>query len=167
VLAAWASHYLPARPDEAEMPDPPAGTVVVRERGAAAPRLAQQIAIGQHRLLADEPVEAGGGGTGPNPYDLLLAALGACTSMTLRLYAAHKGWPLERVTVSLRHERIHATDCAECETREGRIDRIERALDLEGPLDAAQRQRLLEIAAKCPVHRTLTAEKQILTHLGG
>lgn len=165
VLAAWATRYIDMpEMEEADLPDPPPGAVLVRERGGAL-RLAQRIAVGRHRLSADEPLEAGGGDTGPNPYDLLLAALGACTSMTLRLYAAHKGWPVERIAVSLRHEKIHAADCAECETREGRIDRIERTLRLEGPLDAGQRQRLLEIAEKCPVHRTLTAEKQIVTLL--
>jgi putative redox protein len=166
VLAAWAARYIGAAATaEPQVADPPAGTVLVQERGAAAGKLAQQIAAGRHRLAADEPVEAGGGDSGPNPYDLLLGALGACTSMTLRLYADRKGWPVERIAVQLRHEKIHAADCAECETREGRIDRIERRIALTGPLDAGQRERLLEIAGKCPVHRTLEGEKQILTRL--
>ena len=125
----------------------------------------QEIAIGPHRLRADEPFEAGGTELGPSPYDLLCAALGACTAMTLRLYARTKDWPLASVTVTLRHDKIHAKDCAECETREGKIDRLERAIALDGPLDEAQRQRLLQIADKCPVHRTLRSEVQIVTVL--
>ena len=127
--------------------------------------LLQEIAVGPHRLRSDEPVEEGGSGLGPTPYGLLCAALGACTSMTLRMYARTKGWPLERVTVTVRHDKIYAKDCAECETRDGRVDRLERAIALEGPLDDAQRQRLLEIANKCPVHRTLQAEVRIVTVL--
>jgi len=137
------------------------GVVLVREtrRGT----FQQDILAGAHRLVADEPVAAGGLDSGPGPYDLLLAALGACTSMTIRLYAERKGLPLRRVEVKLRHSRIHATDCAECETREGMLDRIERAITLEGDLDASQRARLMEIADKCPVHRTLTSEIDIRT----
>ena len=150
---------------------PEQGTVVVSERGAdparGISRLAQEIVVGHHRLAADEPMEAGGSDLGPNPYDLLLAALGACTSMTLRLYADHKQWPLERTTVRLSHEKIHAADCADCETREGKIDQIEREIEIAGPLDAAQRQRLLEIAEKCPVHRTLHSEIKIRSRLAG
>jgi uncharacterized OsmC-like protein len=123
----------------------------------------QEIVSGTHRLLADEPVSAGGLGSGPGPYDLLIAALGACTSMTLRLYADRKQLPLMRVQVRLRHGRIYATDCAECETEEGMIDRIERIITLEGDLDAEQRARLMEIADKCPVHRTLKSEIDIRT----
>jgi len=137
------------------------GVVLIREtrRGT----FQQDILAGVHRLVADEPVAAGGLDSGPGPYDLLLAALGACTSMTIRLYAERKGLPLRRVEVKLRHSRIHATDCADCETREGMLDRIERAITLEGDLDAAQRARLMEIADKCPVHRTLTSEVNIRT----
>lgn len=137
-------------------------TVIVK--GAAA-GLAQEITVDGHRLSADEPVEDGGTDTGPNPYDLLLASLGACTSMTLALYARRKQWPLQAVTVHLRHSKIHAADCAACETREGRLDRIERDVELSGPLDEQQRTRLLEIANKCPVHRTLTSEVEIRTRL--
>src|SRR5262245_9125198 len=110
---------------------------------------AQEITVERHRLFADEPTSAGGTDTGPNPYDLLLAALGSCTSMTLALYARRKQWPLESVTVRLRHAKIHAEDCAHCETRVGMLDRIERELELDGPLDAEQRARLGELADKC------------------
>ncbi|TMA22796.1 MAG: OsmC family protein [Deltaproteobacteria bacterium] len=127
--------------------------------------LLQEIEIGAFRLRSDEPVELGGTGLGPTPYGLLCAALGACTSMTLRMYARSKGWPLREVLVRVRHARIHARDCAECETREGRIDRLEREITLIGDLDEAQRKRLLEIADKCPVHRTLTKEVHIVTRL--
>jgi uncharacterized OsmC-like protein len=139
----------------------PVNTVVVRETGYGL--LQQEIIAGRHHLIADEPKDAGGLGSGPGPYDLLLAALGACTSMTLRLYADRKKLPLTRVSVRLRHGRIYAADCAECETREGMLDRIERAITLEGELTAEQRARLLEIADKCPVHRTLTSEIDIRT----
>ena len=137
-------------------------TVIVR---GSATGLAQEIETGRHRLVADEPVEAGGTDTGPSPYELLLAALGACTSMTLSMYARRKQWPLEQVTVRLRHDKIHAQDCAECETKEGRLDRIEREISLAGPLDAEQRERLLPIANRCPVHRTLVSEVDIRSRL--
>jgi putative redox protein len=139
------------------------GWVKVVETGEG--KFTEHLLDGRHRYLADEPVSSGGNDRGPNPYELLLMALGACTAMTLRLYAARKQWPLARVAVRLRHSKIHATDCAECETREGRIDRIERVIDIEGALDAAQRQRLLEIADMCPVHRTLTSEISIVSRL--
>jgi uncharacterized OsmC-like protein len=142
----------------------PAGTVIVREtrRGV----FAQEIITGRHHLTADEPVNVGGLDSGPGPYELLLAALGACTSMTLRLYADRKKLPLTRTEVRLRHSRIYATDCAECETKEGMLDRIERIIVLEGELDAEARKRLLEIADKCPVHRTLISEIDIRTTAG-
>jgi putative redox protein len=114
-------------------------------------------------MLADEPVAAGGEDSGPGPYDFVLAGLGACTSMTMRLYAERKSLPLERVTVTLGHSRIHAEDCAECETKAGMLDQIDRVIGMEGALDAEQRQRLMEIADKCPVHRTLTSEIRIVT----
>ncbi len=134
----------------------------VAVRGSAA-GFAQEIHAGPHRLHADEPVSAGGTDTGPSPYDLLLAALGACTSMTVAMYARRKAWPLEEVTVHLRHSKIHAADCAECETREGMLDRIDRDIHFAGPLTDEQRSKLLEIANKCPVHRTLTSEIDIKT----
>jgi uncharacterized OsmC-like protein len=170
VLAAWADRYIGETEKRlAEPMAPEEGTVVVSERGAdparGISRLAQEILVGHHRLTADEPTEAGGSDLGPNPYDLLLTALGACTAMTLRLYADHKQWPLERTTVRLSHEKIHAADCADCETKEGKIDRIERTIEIAGPLEAAQRQRLLEIAEKCPVHRTLHSEIKIVSQL--
>ena len=138
--------------------------VVVR---GGAQGFAQEITAGPHRLTADEPQAAGGGDTGPDPYALLLASLGSCTSMTIGLYARRKQWPLEGVTVRLRHSRIHAKDCADCETREGTLDRIDREIELAGPLSAEQRQRLLAIADRCPVHRTLVSEIDIRTQLRG
>ncbi len=136
--------------------------VIVRGDAAG---FAQEIVVGPHRLAADEPTPAGGRDTGPNPYDLLLASLGACTSMTVGLYARRKQWPLETVTVRLRHAKIHAADCTDCETREGMVDRIEVAVELAGTLSDEQRTRLLEIAERCPVHRTLTSEIDIRTRL--
>jgi putative redox protein len=137
------------------------GVVTVTESGEG--KLGQVIDDGRHRFTADEPLASGGQDGGPNPYELLLAALGACTSMTLRLYADRKQWPLEKVAVRLRHEKIYAKDCADCETREGKIDRIEREITLAGPLDSEQRARLMEIADKCPVHRTLHSEIKVVT----
>lgn len=124
---------------------------------------AQDVMAAGHRLVADEPASAGGTGTGPGPYDYLLTALGACTSMTLSLYARRKQWPLEDVTVTLRHAKIHARDCESCETQEGKLDRIERDIELHGALDDEQKTKLLEIADKCPVHRTLMYEIDIQT----
>jgi len=131
-------------------------------RGGAA-GFAQQIEIGPHHLKGDEPAAFGGTDTGPSPYDFLLAALGTCTSMTISFYARRKGWRLENVTVSLYHSKIHATDCAECETKVGRIDRIERAIQLTGALTNEQRAKLMEIADRCPVHQTLTSEINVRT----
>ncbi|MBA2534184.1 MAG: OsmC family protein [Rubrobacter sp.] len=136
---------------------------VVAETGSS---LRTEIAAHGHRMVADEPVSFGGTDAGPTPYDYLLAALGSCAAMTVRMYADRKGWPLESVTVRLGHDRIHARDCEECETEEGRIDRIEREIELSGSLDDAQRQKLIEIAEKCPVHRTLTSEVLIHTNTG-
>jgi uncharacterized OsmC-like protein len=127
--------------------------------------LAQSVEMGRHRIAADEPTAYGGTDTGASPYELLLAALGTCTAMTLRMFADRKGWPLEGVTVYLHHDKIHAKDCADCETREGKLDRIERRIELRGALDADQRARLLDIANKCPVHRTLKAEIDIRSSL--
>src|SRR5437763_475384 len=124
---------------------------------------AQQVQVGALRLSADEPIESGGTDTGPSPYDLLLAALGSCTSMTIGFYARRKNWPLQEIVVSLWHSKIHAADCAECETKDGRIDRIEREIQLIGSLTNDQRSKLMEMADKCPVHRTLTSEINIRT----
>ncbi|MEY2488597.1 MAG: hypothetical protein QOC70_539 [Verrucomicrobiota bacterium] len=124
---------------------------------------AQKIVVGSHRLSVDEPIEFGGTDTGLGPYDLLLAALGSCTSMTISLYARTKKWPLESVTVNLRHSKIYAADCRDCETKEGKIDRIEREIHLVGKLDPEQKKKLLEIADRCPVHRTLSSEIDIQT----
>ena len=133
--------------------------VVVTETGQG--RFQQEVRTGTHLLLADEPIEVGGLDSGPGPYDFLLAALGACTAMTLRLYAKRKALTLDKVTVQLSHSKIHAADCANCETKEGMLDRINCAITLSGDLDESQRVRLMEIADKCPVHRTLTSEIQI------
>ena len=138
------------------------GTVTVTEAGSGT--YTQQINAGHHRIVADEPRPIGDD-AGPTPYDLLLAALGACTSMTVRMYADRKGWPLRRVRVTLRHSRIHAEDCADCETTKGWIDHIDRDIELAGDLDDTQRQRLLHIAERCPVHQTLTSQVQIATSL--
>jgi uncharacterized OsmC-like protein/fermentation-respiration switch protein FrsA (DUF1100 family) len=159
VLAAWVSRYL----EKAAVQAVPGVRVVEAGQG----KFTEDIFTGRHRLRADEPESAGGTDTGPSPYDLLVAALGACTAMTLRLYADRKQLPLERVTVDLAHDKIYALDCAECETTDARIDRIERVLTLEGPLDEAQRAKLLEIADKCPVHRTLHSQVSIPTRLSG
>ena len=129
--------------------------------------LRTEVSAGGHTLVADEPESLGGTDEGPNPYDYLLAALGGCTAMTLRMYADRKGWPLESVTVRLSQDRIHATDCEECETEEGRIDRIRREIELGGPLEEKQRRRLLEVADMCPVHRTLKAEVLVENSLVG
>jgi uncharacterized OsmC-like protein/alpha/beta superfamily hydrolase len=161
VLAAWAERYLHAKGPTAPAPVPE--KVVVQETREG--KFAQLVVAGPHVVRADEPVGAGGLDSGMSPYDLLIAGLGACTSMTIRMYADLKGFPLERVTVELRHDKIHAADCAECETREAKVDRIERMVRLEGALDAAQRAKLLEIANKCPVHRTLHSEITIPTRL--
>lgn len=136
--------------------------VVVRGAGAGT---AQEIFAGTHRLNADEPADAGGTDTGPTPYDLLLAALGACTSMTVGMYARRKSWPLEGIVVRLQHSRIHAEDCAECDTKEGILDRIELELEFSGPLTSEQQSKLLEISEKCPVHRTLQSEINIRSWL--
>jgi uncharacterized OsmC-like protein len=131
-------------------------------RGSAA-GFAQEIIAGLHRLSADESQTVGGTDTGPSPYELLLAALGSCTSMTVAMYARRKGWPLEEVTVRLRHSKIYASDCAECETKDGKVDRIERDIQFVGALTTEQRSMLREIANRCPVHRTLTSEIDIRT----
>jgi putative redox protein len=160
VIAAWAERYLDA-PETVQKAESEAGVVTVREtRGG---KFQQDIMSGPHRFIADEPTSFGGLDSGPGPYDLLLASLGACTSMTIRLYADRKQLPLDRVTVRLTHAKVHAEDCEHCETKEGMIDRIDRTIALEGDLDAETRKRLMEIADKCPVHRTLKSENEIRT----
>jgi len=162
-IAAWAMRYLAAPASVAEDAPMPqiADGVVVQETRAS--KFQQMIAVGDHRLIADEPVDAGGTDSGPGPYDLLLAGLGACTSMTMRLYADRKSIPLARTTVTLKHSRIYAKDCEDCETKEGMISQIERVIAMEGSMDEDQRAKLLDIADKCPVHRTLTSEIKIVT----
>ena len=141
---------------------PREGWVVVQ---GAADGFAQTINASDHVLHADEPIVQGGTATGPTPYDLLLAALGACTSMTVSMYARRLEWPLQHVTVHLRHSRVHAVDCAECEATPKKLDRIDTELELRGPLSDDQRTRLLSIAERCPVHVTLTSEIDIRTRL--
>jgi len=157
VVAAWASRYL-ASADETAAALPP-GVVEVSETRTE--HLAQYVRAGRHLLMADEPIAAGGDDSGPGPYDYLLAALGACTSMTMRLYAERKGICVERFSVRLSHRKVHAEDCADCETKEGRIDEISREISIEGDVPEAARARLMEIADKCPVHQTLTHEIKI------
>lgn len=162
VIAAWAERYVePAAMDHAAEITEASRKVVVRESRAS--KFQNTVSIGPHHLLADEPAAAGGEDSGPGPYDFVLAGLGACKSMTMRLYADRKSFPLERATVTLSHSKVYAKDCAECETKEGMLDQIEVAIGLEGPLDVDQRKRILEIADKCPVHRTLTSEIRIVT----
>lgn len=165
LIAAWAARYMESDPRHALQPDlsvqnPEFDTVVRTETG-----LRTEIMANGFPILADEPEKVGGTNLGPTPYDLLTASLGACTSMTLRMYADRKEWPLEAVTVDLRYRKIHAQDCENCETDEGGIDHIEREIMLEGDLDQEQRQRLLEIADRCPVHQTLHGEIHIESRL--
>ena len=166
VIAAWTARFI-GREEEAPSRQALAtekGTVLVAEAGDGP--FSQLVSVGgRHALRADEPHAVGGNDTGPTPYDYLLAGLGACTSMTMRMYADRKGIPLERVAVTLRHEKMHADDCAKCETSSGKIDRIEREIEISGDLDAESRQKLMEIADKCPVHRTLHSEVKIDSRL--
>lgn len=167
VLASWAVRYLDHTEATATATTPATtaapGLVRVHEAGDGGFR--QQVRAGNHALIADEPIDAGGLDSGPGPYDLLLAGLGACTSMTVRMYADRKGWPLTSIDVELQHDRIHARDCETCTTSEGRIDRIRREITLHGDLSGEQRDALMVIADKCPVHRTLTREVAIETRL--
>lgn len=142
-------------------PAPDAPVTVRTPRGG----FRTEIQVADHRLVADEPVSVGGTGAGPTPYDLLLSGLGACTGMTLRMYADRKGWPLEDVVIRLRHGRTHEADCENCRSPDSRLDRVEREIELVGALDAEQRARLLHIANRCPVHRTLATGFQVETRL--
>jgi uncharacterized OsmC-like protein len=141
---------------ETRIPAGSAASVVTVQGDASG--FAQHIQVGPYELLVDEPLEVGGTATGPSPYDLLLAALGACTSMTIALYARRKNWPLQRVSVELAHSKVHAADCLDCLTQEGLLDRIDKRVSLEGNLTPEQHARLLEIGSKCPVHGTLLSE---------
>lgn len=173
VLTAWAERYIQPQtdsPNEAvavaavqDSERPAEGFVRVSERGTG--RFANTVSTSQHSLLADEPASVGGTNLGLTPYQLLQGALGACTTMTIRMVAERRKWPLEKVSVDLQHNKIHATDCAQCETESGKIDRISRRISLTGPLDDTQRAALLAIADKCPVHRTLHSEVSITTEL--
>lgn len=147
----------------ASQEDPLGDEVVVAEAGTG--RFGQKITAGSHTLAADEPESAGGNDTAPDPYDLLLSALGACTSMTLRMYAERKGWDVKHIKVSLRHTRVYADDCGSCDTDTGQLDRIVREIAVEGDVTDDQRKSLLAIADKCPVHRTLQSEVVIETDL--
>jgi uncharacterized OsmC-like protein/fermentation-respiration switch protein FrsA (DUF1100 family) len=162
VLSSWASRYLPDRPAEPAPADPEPGSVIVAETGDGA--FQQLVAAGRHRFLADEPLGVGDD-TGPTPYDQLLAGLGTCTSMTLRMYADRKGWPLDGVEVRLSHDRVHAEDCADCAATSGFIETIDRTIELRGLLTEGQRDSLLAIADRCPVHRTLTGDIHVRTRL--
>jgi putative redox protein len=162
VIANWSKKYIPESQEEAKLATSEENRVVVRT-GAGGFRT--EVLANGHPLIADEPISVGGTNTGPSPYELLTAALGACTSMTLRMYADRKGWPLEAAEVRLDHKKIHCEDCAEASGGQPKIDHISRELVLEGALDETQRQRLLEIADRCPVHRTLHSEVKVTTTL--
>jgi putative redox protein len=163
VIAAWASRYLPA----AERDDAARDGVLVAETGAG--KYQNTVAAGRHRLLADEPVAAGGLDSGPSPYDYLAAALGACTSMTLRIYAEHRKLALGRISVHVAHGKVPVEHCQDCgaavEGRTGKIDRFERVISVEGEIDGALADKLVEIAGKCPVHRTLEAGAAVVTRV--
>ncbi|MAL41078.1 MAG: osmotically inducible protein C [Thalassospira sp.] len=166
VIAAWATRYIPKAVED--IPEPAEG-VVVRETGLG--KFQSMVIAGQHRMIADEPENVGGFDSGPSPYDFLAAGLGACTVMTLRMYADHKQIPVDGIRVEIRHQKVHADDCAECTSekigKSGKIDRFERLITLHGDFTDDVRKRLLEIADKCPVHRTLEASSVIVTREHG
>jgi len=155
VIATWSSRYLPAA-----APVATTGWVAATTGPSG---FTTAITVDGHTLIGDEPLEQGGADLGPGPYDLLAAALASCTSMTLQLYARRKGLDLQTVTTHVRHDKIHAADCEDCETRDGKIDQLTLVIELVGTLDAAARTRLIEIADRCPVHRTLQGEIKIST----
>lgn len=160
VVASWAARFLPAIEEQTS------GEADVIVRGTSA-SFQQYVVAGRHHFGADEPSSvAGGSDSGPTPYQLLLAALGACTSMTLKMYADHKKLPLESVEVELHHDKVHAKDCKECTSTTGMVDHIRRIVRISGDLDEAQRKRMMEIADKCPVHRTLHREIRVLSEEG-
>ncbi|MCZ4282866.1 bifunctional alpha/beta hydrolase/OsmC family protein [Kiloniella laminariae] len=166
-IAAWAERYISlssetSKPNRSQPDTVGAGEVLVTEQDKA---FLRSIRTDSHNWLADEPLTMGGGNQGPDPYEMLLAALGACTSMTIRLYANHKQWPLNDIRVTLSHTREHSQDCADCEKEGQKIDVIERRIELTGPLDQEQRARLLQIAGRCPVHRTLENKIVVRDHL--
>ncbi len=167
VIAAWGRRYVQIPEETSKVDADPADNRIVVQTGESGYRT--DILANGHALVADEPIAVGGTNTGPTPYDYLVASLGACTSMTLRMYADHKKWPLEGVTVRLRHSKVHVDDCKtdadEQETKGGKIDLIEREIELSGPLDDEQKQRLLQIADRCPVHRTLHGEIKVVSTL--
>jgi uncharacterized OsmC-like protein/fermentation-respiration switch protein FrsA (DUF1100 family) len=163
VISGWAGRYFPEQPEQKAAAAAQAHDILVRETLANGP-FQNEVVIGGRRFLADEPASVGGADTGPDPYAWVSAGLGACTSMTLRMYANRKGWPLERVTVGLEHAKKHADDCVDCGPKD-RIDVFTRSIEIEGDLDDAQRQRLLEIADRCPVHRTLEHGAKVETYL--
>ncbi|MCA9436931.1 MAG: OsmC family protein [Candidatus Omnitrophica bacterium] len=162
-IAGWVERYIGDLPNR--VPEPvklKPGNVLVESKTSG---LAQRVTAGSHRLTADEPEDLGGNDSGPTPYDFLLTSLGACTGITLRMYADRKGWPMREVKVRLSHEKVHAEDCEECETKEGKVDRIERILEIAGDLTEEQRARLVEIADRCPVSRSLKSEIVIQTRM--
>lgn len=161
VLAAWAQKYVNLDRVKARL-HPTEDNRVVVQIGSSGFRT--DVFASGHALVADEPESVGGTNLGPTPYDLLNAGLGACTVMTLRMYADRKGWPLESVTARLKHAKVHADDCITCENKSAKLDQIDREIELEGPLDVSQKKRLLEIADKCPVHRTLEGDIRVVTH---
>lgn len=165
MIGNWARRYLSHRDADSPAADSaPANPHQVKLRTGKIP-YTTEIQAGNHRLIGDEPTSVGGQNLGPTPYDYLLTALGTCTSMTIKMYADRKKWPLDGVQVELDHSKIHAEDCADCETREGKVDEIRRQIRLEGDLTPEQRQKLTEIADKCPVHRTLHSEIKVRTDL--
>jgi putative redox protein len=162
VIAAWARRYIDGPQEQVKAPEPGDDLVVVRTGDSG---YRTEIMANGHPLVADEPVSVGGTNTGPSPYELLSAALGACTTMTLRMYADRKKWPLAAAEARVRHAKVHCTDCGDPENRNSRIDQFSRQLVLEGPLDDAQRDRLLAIADRCPVHRTLHSDVVVTTEI--